>query len=209
MQHFFQDKFRDLGKRDRTRGILADGIIRVIAQAGREGLSARRIAAETGLSVGTVYNHFKTMEEAHQFAAECILIETMQAAGKATEGLKDPAELYVVATRSVLDRLLENVSWARVVGESLPTSDMLEDEIAAGLARGVALGNAQGVFRAEPNPVLFRHLGETIFTAVRGKDVFGASERARRETCEIGLRILGMDVDAARCTVETVFARPG
>lgn len=201
MQHYFQEKFKECGKRERTRGILADGIIHLVCEGGGEALSARRVAAVTGLSVGTVYNHFKNMDDALEFAAECIILETVHAADEATKDLTNAAEIFVTATRLVLDRVLDNSGWGIVIKTSVLKSKKIRVDAFQGLERDVMLGLKQGVFKADPSPLLFFQLAEMVWSGIRFQVAFGESEQAKREVCEATLRMLGVDYETAKKVV--------
>ena len=206
MDHYFQEKFRGGGKKERTSGMLADGIIHLVSEGGRETLSARKIAATTGLSVGTVYNHFDTMDNALAFVAECIMEETAVEAAAISREVEDAAEKFTISTRFVIEKLLENPAWGKVIRDSFIKLDSIRADLGKDLMETLLLGIQQGVFRVKFSPILMIQIIEMTWTGVRFQVVFGENEAITRETCEICLRALGVPSDEVHKIVHRCFS---
>lgn len=205
LEHFFQDKFRAGSKRERTFGILVDGVIHLVDREGRDALTARNIASVTGLSVGTFYNHFDTASTALSMAFECILKDVLAEANALDIGSRDAARRYVLTTRFVIERLTTKTAWGKVIRDGTLKLDGINPGLAGSIAEDVTLGLREGVFTIQPTPWLFVQLAELNWTSVRLQAVFGRNDQITRDTCEYGLRILGVEAEAASAKVAEVF----
>ncbi|WP_433870177.1 TetR/AcrR family transcriptional regulator [Saccharopolyspora sp. CA-218241] len=92
------------------RRVLADAVWRLIRQGGLEAASVRAVAAETGLSAGSVRHFFATQDELHVFAMEELLrrmtarVEDTLGAD-AAEGPASPARARARVRAALLDLL--------------------------------------------------------------------------------------------------------
>lgn len=206
MEHYFQDRSRGRPRKERTKAIIVDGVIQVLATQGDAAVSARTIAAATGLAVATIYNHFPDMEAVLAHAADCVLQEAIEHAEGSARVLEDAPAIYVRSTRKAIEYMVARPVWARLIRHGAYRNDRIRAEMVQGLVRDVQRGIAQGHFTVQPSPVMLMHLAELVGTCVRAMVIFGQGDDAIRDTCAAGLRMLGMDADRAAAFVAAEFA---
>src|ERR1700747_1985706 len=89
-----------LGRRKaRTRQALIDAAVRLIAEGRGDRASIQEITEEADIGFGSFYNHFDSKEQLFQTASEEVLERWGLLIDRATAGITDPAERFVVGTR--------------------------------------------------------------------------------------------------------------
>jgi len=125
--------------RDVLRERALDAARRVMAAEGHRALSARGIAAEIGVAVGTLYNLFDNFEE----VILRLNLETLRQMADALEtlppGPDDPAEAILVIGRAYLDfTAARRNRWASVLEFKTSTPHRFQADFPATIARLVA-----------------------------------------------------------------------
>lgn len=118
----------DLRRRD-----LADAVWRVVRRSGLEGASVRAVAAEGGLSMGSLRHYFGSQSELHLFAMRLVMHDiSSRVAALALSGNPRTAAEQVLAEFLPLDdqRRAESEVWLAFTGRALvdPGLRALRDE---------------------------------------------------------------------------------
>lgn len=160
----------ELTKGERTRQAILNAAEQLILKQGYHGTSMRQIAAEAGIVVGGIYNHFAGKEAV--FAA---LLERHQPYSDIVARLSElsgesAAELLARAARMIIDEALEDPVFIRLIFIDLQefggdTVFQLAVRMISGLVAFFAPLAASGQIRSDlPLPVLVRSFaGLVIF----------------------------------------------
>src|SRR6185369_10246964 len=87
-------------RKAQTRQALIDAAVRLIAEGRGDRASIAEITEEADIGFGSFYNHFDSREQLFQTASEEVLERWGQLIDRATAGITDPAERFVVARGS-------------------------------------------------------------------------------------------------------------
>jgi len=123
----------------RTETRILEAALRVFADMGPDAPKIDDFVQAAGISRGTFYNHFESVEELLDATSEWTTREVTHAIEEAIDGLEGPALRMGVGLRLFFAHAQSDPVWCRFVarvwkvgGIELPTRD-----IAAGLSRGV------------------------------------------------------------------------
>src|SRR5246127_5003117 len=82
-----------------TRQALIDAAVRLIAEGRGDRASIQEITETADIGFGSFYNHFDSKEHLFQTASEEVLERWGRMIDRASAGISDPAELFVVGMR--------------------------------------------------------------------------------------------------------------
>src|ERR1700744_2321771 len=135
-----------LSKRERTRRQLVVASISVFSRNGVAASTMHQIAAEAGMTTGTVYNHFHTKAEIVTAVARTIA-ETVRARSAVARSTIDTgAERLAAGCRRYLGRAESSPAWALLVLD-VATVDPVFRQIIAGFVAGeLSLGRRRREF---------------------------------------------------------------
>ena len=86
-------------RKARTRKVLIDAAVRLIAEGRGDRAGIAEITEEADIGFGSFYNHFDSKEQLFQTASEEVLERWGQLIDRASAGMTDPAELHTVGIR--------------------------------------------------------------------------------------------------------------
>jgi len=171
----------------RTETRILEAALGVFANMGPDAPKIDDFVQAAGISRGTFYNHFESVEELLIATSEWTTRETIESIDAALEGLEGPALRLGVGLRLFFAKAQSDPVWCRFVarvwkigGDELPTRD-------------VADGLRNGVFRA-PSAEVARDL---LFGAIRQALLHIGSGKAASnygtQMTELYLQALGTD----------------
>ncbi|HEY6559906.1 MAG TPA: TetR/AcrR family transcriptional regulator [Polyangiaceae bacterium] len=130
----------------RTETRILEAALRVFADLGPDAPKIDDFVAAAGISRGTFYNHFQSVEELLAATSEWTTRELIETIESALEGIEGPALRFGVGLRLFFSKAQADAVWCRFVarvwklgGVELP-------------ARDLELGLRLGVFRAPSGP---------------------------------------------------------
>lgn len=174
-------------RRARTETRILEAAIDVFGRMGPDAPKIDDFVAAAGISRGTFYNHFDSVNALLTATSEWMTRELIHTIEHALEGIEGPALRFGVGLRLFLAKAQTDRIWARFVGRvwsmgglEFPRRDLEE-------------GLRTGIFSA-PNPTVVRDL---LFGTVRQALVRIGSERVPAsygdEMTQLCLRALGVD----------------
>ena len=201
MQNFFHRNALDRPKRERTRSLLIDGAVAVVAERGITDASIKAITESVGLSNGTFYNHFEDRDALFREAALAV-------AGAVTEDLAaDVSDLdrglarFARSTDAFMLRMLDLPDWAALLVQASHHLGEVRQDIGKHLRSDLRRAVDQGTLAKMPNRFTLHQIGSLITLAIEWQLLHTRSKDVRRQTCESTLRLLGLDAEAAMQTV--------
>lgn len=186
-------------KREKTRRLLVDAGLRVLAEKG-EALAVSDVTAAADVSNGTFYNYFPDREALMDALAQALLEGLAEAAAR--EPVEDPARRFALASGRVLRRAAEDPVWGRVVLRLLHRP-VVRGGIDRYLREDLAEGFASGRFETGPDDATLDLVLGLLALSIRRIVEGEAAPDAPRRAVERGLRALGLPADEARTLAET------
>jgi len=138
------------GVDDRTaKARIRDAAIACFADVGPSQTTARRVAAEAGVSPGLVMHHFNSMEGLRSSCDDHVVatIRTMK-----TQALSEGAAVDILAALRHADVGHIPAYIARMLGEETPTSQRLIDEMVSDAEMYLERGVESGMIRPTDDP---------------------------------------------------------
>lgn len=112
-------------KRALMRSRLLDATMRLFAQGGAQAPGIDDIVAAAGVSRGSFYLHFRSVDEALQALSQTQSDQMTQSALAVYDLLKEPWQRFSVGFRGFLKRAHDDPVWASFVTRSVTASDQL------------------------------------------------------------------------------------
>ncbi|WP_213956138.1 MULTISPECIES: TetR/AcrR family transcriptional regulator [unclassified Variovorax] len=134
-------------KRAQMRSRLLEATMKVFARTGDRAPAIEDVVREAGVSRGTFYLHFLSLDEALQALAAALSDQMTRDAMPFYDLLKEPWQRFATGFRGFLQRAVADPAWARFVTRSSSEANKL-------LARDYMTADLQ----------LGRHLGQFSFT---------------------------------------------
>jgi len=185
----------------RTETRIVDAAVRVFADMGPDAPKIDDFVRAAGISRGTFYNYFESVQELLDATSEWTTREALESIEAMLEGIEGPALRVGVGLRLFFAKAREDPVWCRFVarvwnvgGVELPTRD-LEDGIRLGIFRAPSAGVARNLVFGGLREALKR-MGAEPTPATYGAQL-----------TEICLRALG--TDSRRITAALKHALPG
>jgi AcrR family transcriptional regulator len=186
-------------RKARTRQALIDAAVRLIAEGRGDRASIAEITEEADIGFGSFYNHFDTKEQLFQTASEEVLERWGQMIDRATAGITDPAELFVVGLR-----ISGRLGWTHPDIAGFLTGAGLDAlDIPVGLApralRDIAAGQAAGRFTIPDAEIALSAVAGGLLGLLRmcQRHPERVDETAVDQLAEAELRLLGVPADEA------------
>lgn len=152
-------------KRERTRRLLLDAGLRVLAERG-DALTASDVVAVADVSNGTFYNHFLDREDFIENLARESLEALATGSAEDTEGA-DPAWRFAVASTRVLEAAVRQPLWGRAVLRLTECPTPLHEAIQQHLRADLAEGHQIGRFSHGDDPVTIDLVAGTLMASLR------------------------------------------
>lgn len=164
---FFQDASTGESKRFRTRALILDTAIALIAERGIERASIVEIAERAGLSNGSFYYHFRDKAELLDAVGAAIATTLAVEVDSAIEDLVNGTERVATASLLVIRTAMAAPTWGGLIVHALGEIGEFRDQISAGIQKDVRIGVDQGLFDILISPALFALLLSIVATAIR------------------------------------------
>jgi len=188
-------------RKARTRQALIDAAVQLIADGRGDRASIQEITEAADVGFGSFYNHFDSKEQLFQAASEEALERWGQMIDRASAGITDPAELFMVGLR-----ISGRLGWTHPDIAGFLTGAGLDAlDIPVGLApralRDIQAGQAAGRFAALDAAVALSAVAGGLLGLLRQhqRHPDRVQEAAVDQLAEAALRLLGVPApEAAR-----------
>ncbi len=207
MQRYFEQKASDQKKRARTRSVLVDATIDVIAEKGSDGATVRDVTGRVGMSPGTFYNHFQDMDDAVRSATLCIIEEVIEGIIADLAGVQNASHRVVIATYQTIAAAVDQPHWGVLIVTAFEKQPDLAQDFAVYLREDVNQGIEQKHFTVENTSLLIDQLAALILLAIKSQLRVKPDKVVHRQTCEAMLRLLGQSPAKAAKTVAAALSR--
>lgn len=202
VRRHFQDKARKLGKRERTRAAIMDGVVATVADKGIAFTTVKEIGESSGISHGTFYNHFDSREHALQETTEAIAIEVITVVSGSLQPTGEPDVDVVMGIFAFMKLASARPPWGKLLVLMLETLDGMHEPSSEPLQVLLKIGVKSGVFKSPITPLLSQQIGAIITLAISKKIAGTEVKRLFEDTCETVLRILGCTPEGATTCVK-------
>lgn len=201
-----------VSKRERTRSSLLVAVQRLLLETPTATLSVPRLTAAAGVSQGTFYNYFDSLDAAVDGVGALLLAEHARLVEQVVIGVDDPAVVFSHSTRLTLSLAASATDYSRLLFDSGLPVDRLLGGLRARMALDAATGQRDGRFHIEdPDIALSMASGSLLGVAIdlhRGRLPLSAIDA----TAERLLRHIGLGADdaarIARLPLEVPQPRP-
>lgn len=182
-------------RRARTESRIVDAALHVFAERGPDAPVIDEFVRVAGVSRGTFYNHFESVEELLHATSAWTTRQVVQSVERDLAGLEDPTLRLGVGLRLFFARAERDPLWCRFVarvwkigGQELPLRD---------LAEGIRLGHFRVPSREAAFDLLFGGIREALRRLGQGKAPASFAE----QMTEICLQALGTDPRRIKATL--------
>ena len=206
MQHFFHDRVRNEGKRVRTRSLLIDSAIALVAERGLMNTTVQELTRAAGLSNGTFYNHFDDREQLILEAASAIATVLAEDIAERVQDVETGLGRIVVSTNMFISRAVANPEWGRMLSEATKNAFDMQLDFANNLLADIRLAISQGAPLQLPDRFRLFQIGTLMVLAVEAQLVGRRNKSISEDTCDAMLRLLGATPDQARDAVKTYLS---
>ncbi|MBV1933119.1 MAG: TetR/AcrR family transcriptional regulator [Parvibaculaceae bacterium] len=190
----FQNATRKTGKRERTRSILLNSALDLVAQQGMETVKISEITKHAGLANGTFYNYFTDRDEIIWEVSFGIAKEISRQIDEEMSGVEDAVERVLTATMAFIEIAVDQPEWgAVVISASQHTAEMRQD-VTKFLRADLQLGLDQGQFSVILDQYLLDQIGSLVIVSIRTQLDGGANRDITRRACDCILRLLGVPI---------------
>lgn len=191
-------------KRARTRAVLIEAAMRVIADKGPEAPTIADFVAAAGVSRGGFYNYFPTLQDLLAAVRDEIALQLDHEIGAALIQLSDPAERLALMMLRFIEKGVSDPVWGwvflRLDFLPLPNPGTARERF----RREYEAGLATGRFHEADHHAGYSLVAGSVRMAVRAM-LSGAPHDCGRETVRLVLIGLGVDPSEARrvCAIAT------
>lgn len=140
---------RPPSRRDRTLGALLVAVQELLLESSRPALSVPQVIARAGVSQGTFYNYFDSLDAAVDAVGGLLLVEHARIVEQVTGGVDDPAVVVGHSTRVTLRLATTGPGYARLLFDSGLPVDRFLGGLNAQLRHDVVTGIEQGRFHVD------------------------------------------------------------
>jgi AcrR family transcriptional regulator len=137
-----------IAKRTKTRAALVTAAMTVFARVGLDAATTDEIINEAGVSRGTFYNYFKTVEDVIAVVATDLTDDMNETIAERTRGLGNAADMMAVGLGSFLSRAAADPIWGSVLVHLAHKNapEPVGTATSSNLIGTFRLGRKQGVF---------------------------------------------------------------
>lgn len=191
-----------LGKRARTRQLLLDATVEVIARKGIAALRVTDVTEQAGVANGTFYNYFDDTHEVVGAVAVVVAARMAKEIDAVMRDERDAVVRVVRATALAINGAVKDPGFGAVMVESLERMPEFRREVLGFMRQDLELGVKQGVFDLAVTPFTLEQMMGLLVTSVRAQHAHGRDMSLTRATCENVLRLCGLSPKAAQEAVD-------
>lgn len=197
-----------LSKRERTQRQLVAAAIAVFSRHGVAVSTMHQIAAEAGMTTGTVYNHFRTKAEIVTAVARTIAGTVRQRSVAARAMLGTGAERIAAGCRRYLGLAESSPAWALLILDVASVDPLFRQTLSGFVAAELRLGIRRGEFSVPGEAVGLDLVIGTTMEAMRriASGAMGAKASRAHATATVAAILRGLGVPAARA--KSIAAKP-
>ncbi|PHS03586.1 MAG: hypothetical protein COA78_17635 [Blastopirellula sp.] len=209
VRRHFQDKARKMPKKERTRGIILDGIVETISLCGLDRTTIKEIVETAGVSHGTFYNHFENRDEAIRVAASSVANEIVEMIIETINRPDKDDEAMAVTVYAFMAAAIAHPSWSKTLSATVGMLDSGIDQSSRNLEMLIERGRANSVFRVAVTPLLSLQVRAIQALAISTVNTDSDIRNTLTDTCEAVLRLLGRTPDEASTAVKSIWSQTG
>jgi AcrR family transcriptional regulator len=184
-------------KRARTRQALIEAALRIYARKGVGELALNELAAEAGVSNGTVYNYFTTREEVLSAVGISLIEQFSRLIDSTMVGIQ-PAPLRVsIAMRMLVERAFVEKDWAAAIVRVMHFDEGMRSAAVEFLRADLQAGLRQGSFTYSDEQVALELFVSVSLGALRSVVEGRAAADRGSKTAEMTLLALGVSASDA------------
>lgn len=185
-------------KRARTRQALIEAALRIYAHKGVGELALNELAAEAGVSNGTVYNYFTTREEVLTAVGVSLIEDFSRLIDATMRDLVNAPQRVAAAMRMIIERGLADPDWAAAIVRVMHFDEGMRSAGIEFLRADLQAGLRQGAFSYSDEQVALEMYISVMLGGLRSVVEGRAAPDRASQTAEITLRALGVSAEDAR-----------
>ena len=180
--------------RARTRALLVDAAVRVIARKGAGAAAIHEIAAEAGVANGTVYNYFRDRDALLEATSVRLAEQLHQDIAASRAAVDDPAERVAIGCRRFVLQALSDPTWGAALLRVWHTSATPSVHGAAPLLADLRAGRRRGRVRYTSETAAVDLVQGTVLAGMR--TVLEGRAGVEHAAAVAGLVLRGLGVPA-------------
>ena len=169
---------RNEGKRVRTRSLLIDSAIALVAERGLLNTTVQELTRAAGLSNGTFYNHFDDREQLIREAATAIAIVLAEDIAERVQDVETGLGRIVVSTDMFISRAAANREWGKMLSEASKNAFDMQLDFANNLLADIQVAIDQGAPLQVPDRFRLFQIGALMVLAVEAQLVGRRNNRS-------------------------------
>lgn len=185
-------------KRARTRQALIEAALRIYAHKGVGELALNELAAEAGVSNGTVYNYFTTREEVLTAVGVSLIEDFSRLIDATMRDLVNAPQRVAAAMRMIIERGVADPEWAAAIVRVMHFDEGMRSAGIEFLRADLQAGLRQGAFSYSDEQVALEMYISVMLGGLRSVVEGRAAPDRASQTAEITLRALGVAAEDAR-----------
>lgn len=154
------------GKRERTRRLLLQAAVKVIAAKGMEAASIQEIAASAGVANGTFYNYFQTKEAVMEAAAVAVGVDYCERIDASYAHITDGAERMSIGGRHYMTLAIEQSVLAAFMMSIAMASPVWDSQVRPYIYADLLLGIKQKRFHVASKDAAMDMITGTNYSAI-------------------------------------------
>jgi AcrR family transcriptional regulator len=199
----FQDASRGNGKKSRTRALILDTAIEILAEKGIERTSILELAERAGLSNASFYYHFRNKDELIDAVGGAVASTLVREVDEAITGVEQGTRRVALATMLFIERGVADPAWGGLIVHALVDLGEFREQIFSGIQKDVRIGIAQKRFDIADVPATYSMLLAMVGAAMRERLSDANATDIALNTAQAILRVLGTGpAEANRIAVE-------
>ncbi len=163
----FQDASSGDRKKSRTRGLILDAAIEILATRGIERASISEISERAGISNASFYYHFQDKNQLLDAVAGAVAATLVREVDDAIAGVEQGRDRVAMAAMLFIGRGVEDEAWGRLIVHALAEMREFREQISEGIGKDVLIGIQQGQFDVTLSPLLLSMLLGMVGAAMR------------------------------------------
>ncbi len=189
-------------KRARTRAQLVRAAVKVLADKGPDRTTIGEVASVAEMAPGTIYNHFGSIDELLDAAAEQ-LVAGVEIAGGVLEVIEyDPAARVAIGTLQLLQMADTDAESAAAFVGLMAARPGFRSRVRTLVGSAISDGVDAGRFHVEPGPAAVNAVLGTALQSMRSRLLGETDASSAAPVAALVLRVLGLPEDQIDAVVE-------
>lgn len=205
LHQLFQNQVAGGDRKARTRALVLDSAISVIASKGSENTTVGDVAKQAGIVNGTFYNHFDDKAQLLREVANGIVLEIAARIDDEISDIENAPTRVIIATAKLMDIAKTEPDWVKVFFSGADTNPEIRTGFVLFLKGDLELGAKQGHFTVPVDALLINQ----VIAVMRAAMLLDKKriKKPTQKTCTAIMRLTGISVGRAEKLVAKALGK--